>query len=76
MLATAGYVIKPKALKKIPAAIRNKVPTTVQPKSDTKEGSWFCCDCAEYLQNNFAAQSHAKSHHLGWWTGIHVEQAE
>jgi hypothetical protein len=73
--AKAGQKLTPKAIAKLTKLVRFEPPADVQPKSDTKHGQWVCCDCGEPFQNNAMAGSHRpKSHRMGWWTGLHVEE--
>lgn len=76
--AKAGDDLTPKALRKLRKLTRLEIPGTVQPKPkgelDPTRGQWVCIDCGDPMQNNMQAHGHTKTHRLGWWTGVHVEE--
>jgi hypothetical protein len=54
--------------------LTTKEAITIKPKSDTKQGQWFCADCGHAFQNNLQVWAHSNSHRRVWWTGEHFEE--
>ena len=73
--AKAGELVAERALKKLRKRFPN-IPNTIQPKPEnaSPSGQWVCIDCGDPMQNNLEAHGHTKTHRLGWWTGVHVEE--
>jgi hypothetical protein len=49
------------------SAIIDAQNDTVRAKSDAPHGQWLCADCGDGLANNMQANSHTRSHRVGWW---------